>query len=1384
MVERALFATTIALLNSGHADHRFAAGLNPYGKEWSHIAKTLQEECVKFFAADVRRLDKTIPLDILSSFTLFVFRLQELCSSYFDVDTLKYPDGVRDSRYRTMCSLVCEAQDSPVCVAEDFVFYFPNGMHCSGIFLTVAKGSYATLHAMMQAWLYEHGIEDIASSVQAALATSAGNHFLRLFKTKHGGDDIVGGVVSEEAVGTLSPVSLDSLFEVARRRLGMEYTAAHDKHQKVEFKDSIEDEAIQFWSRNFVKYKGEFMGPLKESSIGRPYNWRSKDQPDDAAFRSFWLSFIYEAIQYPDEYIQDISRRMEEAGLFNKYGMKPPPMSEAMIEFYRQYSKGGLDAYLIGDEKKEIFLRMRGDHKDWTRGCGEVMEAQSGMAETRQMLVNEAAQATAQPGLLGTAANAAAGVAAGVSTVASGVSGVLSSGASLLGSFGLSRPAMGINAHSYETNPYHGMQSVDAQSGQSLGAFSKNAIGPSPAPFGSAVNTDTIETIAQRAPIVHTVPITSDMLPGTVVHRHDCSITAANVTESGGLLTIQSPPQGILAQSFSYWRCDSIKFKFRIVCNAFVRGKLIIFFDPRSAGKSSFSDSDYTRGQWTRHDIADGMCFDIEIPFTAPTPWLEVGPFASGYNPRFSLGTLMVGIFNRISAPGDATDEFDMFIRASYTGLQFAMPTLHHVQHISPKPTVSINSLHIASPGPTNMSAWDPREMSVALYDLQRLESSYLFIGLTPEMADRIKNALEEMTGESLDHKIIASNDLVLAAGQCGMQYVDGGTYLEGSFGQAMALVKASSARRSQQTVSRVIQDRFIAQAGLAEDLVPVNNTTMMESTIFGEVASVAPEDAVAVCHGDGAFAGDFRISSLAKRQAFFGRPVNPYGPVTIPSFGSETTMTFTVPGIPTVYNTDQGIWTFASWLGMLFRYRRGGTDVTFINSSDSFQGRKNMRWSSTGYTDSVVTGHSYAVLRKLGTASTKSNILNWTMVSDDGTEVHKTGLLCNNFRVNNNRFAPQVSVSAPYYSTFGMVGIPNVLNPQVTNNSVPVIDFVCIMSVPSMTTARDDAGGSRPFPGNSPNTTRPLVDIYMGLKDDGEFSYPIGVPELQISKVINDQLIHSYAAPAYGDVSTASSASLWQAQSGEAEEPPPAGDEAVPLEADGGTSHVTKESAVVTATVQDVVSRMPSIYQRMSAPDDGSQYMPRLLGRPIKLAALNLDGNEARGDILARVSAPGDWLTNDYIAPRINNYTYLTVDGFIVRAVMSASPFVYGALQIVGANGSQLSPTNSNENIYSLSAFPNVLLVAGSSDNTAVALHVPFISPHLKLEITQGGVCDMFGQVLVQVLSPIRSTNGAEKKISIQLTMEMINPQLHQPTLSDTAPYSYDETERRGAGV
>jgi len=1164
----------------------------------------------------------------------------------------------------------------------------------------------------------------------------------------------------------------------------MEYTAAHDKNQKVVFKDTIEDEAIQFWSRNFVEYKGEFMGRLKESSIGRPFNWRSKDQPDDAAFRTFWLSFIYEAIQFPDSYIQGISREMEDAGLFNKYGMKPPPMSDAMIEYYRHYSKGRLDAFLLGDEEKEIQLRMRGLYKGWTRSCGEVMEAQSGMAETRQMLVNEAVGAASHPGMLGSAVNAAAGVAAGVSTVASGVSGVLSSGASFLGSFGLSRPAMGVNSQGFETNPYHGIQAVDAQSGQSLGAFTKNAIGPSPAPFGAAVNTDTIETIAQRAPIVHRVAINSDMLPGTVVHRHDCSITAANVTESGGVLTIQSPPQGILAQSFAYWRCDSIKFKIRIVCNAFVRGKLIMFFDPRSAGKASFSDSDYTRGQWIRHDIADGMCFNIEIPFTSPTPWLEVGPFNSGYNPRFSLGTLMFGIFNRISAPGDATDEFDMYIRASYTGLQFAMPTLQHIQHIGPKPSVSINSLHIGSPGPTNMSAWDPREMNIANFEVQLAESSYLFIGLTPEMADRIKNALEEMIGKSLDHKIIVSEELVLAAGQCGLQSVDGGTYLEGSFGQAMALVKALSVQRPKNHGTRIIPDRFVAQAGVAEDLVPVNNTPGMETTMCGEVARVSPEDAVAVCHGDQPFAGDFRISSLAKRQAFFGRPTNPYGPLTIPAFGSETNMTFTVPGIPTVYNSDQAIWTFASWLGMLFRYRRGGTDVTFINSCDSYQGHRHLRWGSTHYTESVVCGHTYAVLRKLGNSSTKSNILSWTMVSDGGTASHKTGLLCNTFRVNDNRFAPQVNVSSPYYSTFGMVGIPNVLNPQVTNNSQPVIDYVCIMSVPSMNGALDSATGGAPFPGNAPNTTRPSVDVYIGMKDDGEFSYPIGVPELQISSVINQQLIHSYAAPAYGDISTVHPAASWQAQAGEAEEPPPVGDDTVPIEADGGTSHVTQESAVVTATVQDVVATMPTIYQQMSAPDDGGQYMTRLLQRPIKLAALNLDGTEASGDILMRVSAPADWLTNDYIAPRINNYTYLTVDGFIIRAVMSASPFVYGALQIVGANGSQLSPTNSNENIYSLSAFPNVLLVAGSSDNTAVALHIPFISPHLKLEITQGGVCDMFGQVLVQVLSPIRSTNGAEKKISIQLTMEMLNPQLHMPTLSDTAPYSYDETERRASGV
>lgn len=88
----------------------------------------------------------------------------------------------------------------------------------------------------------------------------------------------------------------------------------------------------------------------------------------------------------------------------------------------------------------------------------------------------------------------------------------------------------------------------------------------------------------------------------------------------------QPTAMAFAAQPFCWWRGDII-FRFEVVCSAFHRGKLGIYFEPNVAQAAVITASTSLNKQFIKVvDIQETQVFEVEVKWAAPRPWLLVGP--------------------------------------------------------------------------------------------------------------------------------------------------------------------------------------------------------------------------------------------------------------------------------------------------------------------------------------------------------------------------------------------------------------------------------------------------------------------------------------------------------------------------------------------------------------------------------------------------------------------------------------------------------------------------------------------------------------------------------------------------------------------------------------
>jgi len=1334
MLQKRYLGVMLSMLHANHADIDFGVGMNPYGWAWTKLHDDFKESCSKFFTADARRLDKTTSLPSCLAYDIYIRHMFDLLAHKFDAN-LSWIVAMR------AVSTLHYMDSFPKIVIGKFVFQM-FGTIPSGCVETTDKACFTTKFHFTASWCEVVGWRtrfDIADDIA---------DMKKAFKGKHTGDDILGGL--RKGLDTM-PVSLESWVDAIYERHGTSYTSGSDKEKAPYLVDSLTEEGMSYLARAFNPMGEQVYAPLdRPGSMTTHFDWKKKSVPERDAFVSSVYTIIPEALQMPNaeadkvfdklkycewaseydcyipeftdgmkdmlrrqmkevceelddeqhmkewarlcknatpesdddgdvffaqngtlldmdtaidlsdiinedmiaeagEYITPLSRTdenptmeplwdppsadaeelasliggercdnvrqlikrssyygstgpklvkvdnlsagkracasfdiypcfryNENQGIWtygswlqmmyrywrggmditivpktstferdfvsqstdSKHGMSslmtaticnyPEPTNElewktTSTEVYERTAYGGpgLEEYLgnglfIQDNKIannmslsfpyynvfpflgvpharasgtktgivtscylkikntitascaadsdlngleawsvpcDVFMAAKDDFQfgyitgiillealttDLTAAQNRmdtdqyayygdsVFRAQSGTG-SRMQLMQEHAMAAETPSALST-------------VVSEGVAGVSHIGNAIgagLKFLGLSKPVAEGTATPIVNNPYFNLSATDCPSSAvSLGLSSNNTLGMHNELFGTTLDDGDFKRIYETNGIIHISKWYTNNAVGSTLHTHAISPTATHIDVVGGMSRVHMSPQALLASCFRYYRYDEVVISVQVVSNAFLKGRLLYMYCPRGDAGLAFSSQDYTNSYIKRHDIEENRTCSISIPWTSPTPVLEVPVPGSAYNTRTMPGTLRITNFTILSSPTTALTEVDLIIRVFYKGMKFYGPTLENTALFHPVPKTGSSSHEISSE-PINLDETDLEHYNLPRFRLQQQNVPFFYCGMPVGQAAKLHS-----------NKNLAKGLLIAPA-----------SILESSKIQAL--------------------------------------------TQIGDVATAR---------------------------------------ITYPEFRQ--------------------------------------------------------------------------------------------LVQDRARPVFRA--------------------------------------------------------------------------------------------EAGEMIEPIGQSSL-----------------------------------------PNEGDEIV---------QTAEEAPAIEAVVQDVQTT-PSPYMRNMIASDNAQLLMNALTRPVLAADFTWTGDDNAGTIVKSISIPGEWINNPFIKDKLKNFTFFVCTGFTVRFTFNASPFLFGCLQAVAANGSALDPTTDNENVYAMSAFPNVLITAGSESNQPCAITVPFITPCMMLEITRGEVVDVFGQVLVQVLSPLRATNDAEKQITVQMTLQMHDPVVHIPTRLGVASYTSGET-------
>jgi len=124
-----------------------------------------------------------------------------------------------------------------------------------------------------------------------------------------------------------------------------------------------------------------------------------------------------------------------------------------------------------------------------------------------------------------------------------------------------------------------------------------------------------------------------------------------------GKLTYQPTLLGYVSMPFQFWQ-GSLKFKFEVSATSLQTTKLFVAFNPGVFTPQTTLDIQTISAQYGRTiDIAQGSnSFEFEVPYIAPTPFLEVphsNDTTQGVTTLNSVGMLHVVVLNRLVCPNN-----------------------------------------------------------------------------------------------------------------------------------------------------------------------------------------------------------------------------------------------------------------------------------------------------------------------------------------------------------------------------------------------------------------------------------------------------------------------------------------------------------------------------------------------------------------------------------------------------------------------------------------------------------------------------------------------------------------------------------------------------------
>lgn len=175
------------------------------------------------------------------------------------------------------------------------------------------------------------------------------------------------------------------------------------------------------------------------------------------------------------------------------------------------------------------------------------------------------------------------------------------------------------DVHAYRPNPMPHLSTCDiGVPSEKLTLDAKNELSTDPCIIGlSAKDELLLSTFCQRESFVFDFDWNmTDAAGATLVMSHVTPDVKRVITNTQQKVVHRSP-MGHAAIAFKYWR-GTIKFRFKILCSQYHRGRLIIVWNP-PAGPLADGDTQFNKIV----DISENTDIEISVPYMQPTAYLE-----------------------------------------------------------------------------------------------------------------------------------------------------------------------------------------------------------------------------------------------------------------------------------------------------------------------------------------------------------------------------------------------------------------------------------------------------------------------------------------------------------------------------------------------------------------------------------------------------------------------------------------------------------------------------------------------------------------------------------------------------------------------------------------